>query len=180
MPSSAAMSAKPSFLYFNGAGRVFAVRVALFKAFGKDGWEDRRLEFSEWAEMKPKTPLGSLPVLTLEDGLQVTQTDSMLRWAAKKAGLYPSDETKALLCDELTFCVIEALSRCPPAAGDEGKAKRAEYAAGLLAKICAHMERGWASRSCWRMPLREHPGERCRTIPQPHASPGRPQGPLGA
>ena len=43
------MSSLPKLLYFNGAGRVFALRVAMFKAFGTDGWVDERIDFADWA-----------------------------------------------------------------------------------------------------------------------------------
>ena len=49
-----------------------------------------------------------------------------MRWAGSKSGLYPSDPTNALLCDEISCTVFECLSKVPPAAGEEGKAKREE------------------------------------------------------
>ena len=131
---------KPSLLYFNGAGRVFGLRVALFKAFGKDGWEDSRIEFHEWAALKPDQPLGSLPVLTLPDGRKIVQTDAIMRWAGKQSGLYPNDPLDALLVDETISTVFETLSKVPPAGGPDGKAKREEYAAGLMTKACTMLE----------------------------------------
>ena len=56
----------------------------MFKAFGKAGWVDERIEFAEWPELKPTTPLGSLPFLTLPDGRVVSQTDAMMRWAGRR------------------------------------------------------------------------------------------------
>ena len=129
------MSTLPKLTYFNGAGRVFALRVAMYKAFGKDGWVDHRVEFKDWAELKPSTPLGSLPVLTLADGTTLVQAEAMARWAGKKAGLYPEDPTAALVTDVITASVMEVLTKTPPAAGDEGKAKREEYAAGFMSKV---------------------------------------------
>ena len=35
---------KPKFTYFDTGGRAVACRICLFKAFGKDGWEDDRLK----------------------------------------------------------------------------------------------------------------------------------------
>ena len=138
----------PTLTYFNVAGRAYALRVAMFKAFGKAGWTDDRVDFSKWGELKPTTPLGSLPVLTLPDGRKVTQTDAMLRWAGRAAKLYPDDPIEALLVDEITQCVIDVLAKTPPAAGEEGKAKRTEYAeSGLLRKALTHFENklsdGW-------------------------------------
>lgn len=75
---------KPKLTYFDADGRVFGLRVAMFKAFGKDGWVDHRFPFSDWAEVKKTTPLGQVPVLTLPDGSTVTQTEAITRWAGKQ------------------------------------------------------------------------------------------------
>ena len=40
------------FTYFDVAGRALPCRVALFNAFGKDGWTDERLSFAEFGEKK--------------------------------------------------------------------------------------------------------------------------------
>ena len=113
----------------------------MFKAFGKDGWVDERIEIADWAELKPTTPLGYLPLLTLPDGSVVSQTDAMMRWAGRQSKLYPEDVTQGLFVDEITHTVIECLGKTPPAAGDEGKAMRTEYAnEGLLKKCCTLLE----------------------------------------
>lgn len=125
----------PKLTYFNLVGRVFGLRIALFKAFGKDGWIDDRIEFSQWADMKPKTPLGYLPILTLEDGEVRTQTDALTRWAGKKSGLYPSNEEDALIVDEVITTSFEALNKTPMSKNEEEKKKlRTEYAEGFLSK----------------------------------------------
>ena len=60
----------------------------MFKAFGKDGWIDERLQFPEFKERKPTLPLGYLPVLSIDDET-FTQTEAIVRWAANISGLYP-------------------------------------------------------------------------------------------
>jgi hypothetical protein len=37
----------------------------VFRAFGKDWWIDEPIEVDQWATMKPNTPFGSLPILSL-------------------------------------------------------------------------------------------------------------------
>ncbi len=45
-------SEKPVFIYFKGAGRATAARVALFNAFGENGWENKMLPYQEFADQK--------------------------------------------------------------------------------------------------------------------------------
>ena len=40
---TAAAAGKPRLLYFKGTGKCYGVRLALFAAFGKDGWIDERI-----------------------------------------------------------------------------------------------------------------------------------------
>jgi len=89
------------------------LRVMMFKIYGKDGWDDLRVEFEDWARVKPTLPLKFVPLLTLPDGRAVHQADAMVRWAAKKAELYPTDPDEALFVDEMISTVYEALSKAP-------------------------------------------------------------------
>lgn len=104
---------KPRLMYFNVPGRVAGLRIMMFKIYGKDGWEDRRVEFKDWAEIKPTLPLQFMPVLTLPDGRTLHQADAMYRWAARKAELYPADPEEALFVDEMISTVFEALAKAP-------------------------------------------------------------------
>eukprot|EP00343_Euplotes_focardii_P006903 CAMPEP_0205818968 /NCGR_PEP_ID=MMETSP0206-20130828/1106_1 /ASSEMBLY_ACC=CAM_ASM_000279 /TAXON_ID=36767 /ORGANISM="Euplotes focardii, Strain TN1" /LENGTH=69 /DNA_ID=CAMNT_0053111915 /DNA_START=24 /DNA_END=229 /DNA_ORIENTATION=+ len=52
--------------YFNLPGRAESLRLALSAA--KISFTDERIEFKDWPALKPSTPWGSLPVLTLADG----------------------------------------------------------------------------------------------------------------
>jgi len=61
------------------------------------------------------------------NGTLVTQSDSILRYAGKLAGLYPTDAYQALLCDEVAYVVEEAGVKLGPTfsmKGDEQKAAR--------------------------------------------------------
>jgi glutathione S-transferase len=132
----------PTLTYFNTAGRAFALRVALFQAFGKDGWVDVRIEFSDWAALKPTTSLGSLPNLSLPSGAVVAQTDALTRWAGKQGNLYPTDIDEALLVDEVMTTSFEALNKCPGGATpEEKKTAREEYAAGFLTTALTALEK---------------------------------------
>ena len=85
--------------YFGIAGRGEATRLAL--AISGTPWEDNRVAFSDWKDLKPATPWGSLPVLTLNDGRQIAQQRAVLRFVGKETGLYPADSFAAAQVDEL-------------------------------------------------------------------------------
>jgi len=104
---------RPQLVYFNVPGRVAGLRIMMFKIYGKDGWEDRRVAFKDWPKIKPTLPLQFLPLLTLPDGRTVQQAEAISRWAAKKAGLYPADADEALFVDEMSATVFGALSQAP-------------------------------------------------------------------
>lgn len=65
-----------------------------------DAGVDERIDFGAWGDLKPTTPLGFLPMLTLPSGLVINQSEAIMRWAFAKAGgaLAPDD---GLLSDEL-------------------------------------------------------------------------------
>ena len=73
---------------------------------------------------------------TLEiDGTTVTQSNSMLRYVGKMAGLYPDDPLQALYCDEAMDAVEDMLHQLVKTfglEGDELKAAREELADGWL------------------------------------------------
>ena len=54
----------------------------MFKAFGKDGWEDDRIaDFAAFGEAKKAGayPLGSVPVLLMPDGKLLCQSEAITR-----------------------------------------------------------------------------------------------------
>lgn len=105
-------------------GRAEPVRLAL--AIGGVDFEDHRFAYPEFAAVRKTTPFGQVPTLEV-DGVQITQCDSMLRYAGKLAGLYPEDAYQALLCDEVMYVVEEAGVKMGPTyrmTGEEQKAAR--------------------------------------------------------
>lgn len=136
---------KPRLLYFDIAGRAFRARVCLFKALGKEGWTDERVSGDDWKaddfKLKKSTPLGSMPVLYLPDGTTIVQSIAIANWAAKKAGMYPTDGDKAGLVDMVMLCSEEALSGAPQAGNSPEtlKQRREEFANGALRKLMGVM-----------------------------------------
>ena len=79
--------------YFDIEGVAEPIRLA-FALAGVD-FEDDRVKFPQWAELKPKTPHGTLPIMTIDDGPVIVQSQAMLRYAAsldKTGSLYPADK----------------------------------------------------------------------------------------
>ena len=79
-------------------GRAEPARLAF--AIGGIAFEDKRFAFPEFAEVRKQTPFGQVPTLRV-DGVQITQSDAITRYAGKLADLYPTDPYQALLCDEV-------------------------------------------------------------------------------
>ena len=85
--------------YFDiDGGRAEPIRIA-FHTAGID-FEDNRISFAEFGEMRSGTPFNSVPVLEI-DGAQITQSNALSRYIGKMAGLYPADDLQALYCDEV-------------------------------------------------------------------------------
>lgn len=90
-------SYKLTYFDFDG-GRAEPVRIAFHAA--DIAFEDHRISFQEFGEMRQDTRFNSVPVLEI-DGAAVTQSNSMMRYVGKMAGLYPEDNLQALYCDEV-------------------------------------------------------------------------------
>lgn len=99
----------PTLTYFDfDGGRGEPARLALH--IGGVAFEDRRIALSAWAAMRDSTPFQALPTLEV-DGMLVTQSNAILRYAGKLAGLYPTADLSALLCDEILDAVEDIGSR---------------------------------------------------------------------
>jgi glutathione S-transferase len=131
---------KITYFDFHG-GRGEPVRLAL--ALGGLAFDDHRFAYPEFADVRKNTPFGQVPVLEV-DGVQVTQCDSMLRYAGKLAGLYPTDAYQALLCDEVMYVVEEASVKLGPTfrmTGEEQKAARLALVNGSMPVYLAWLEK---------------------------------------
>jgi len=137
-----------SLLYFNGHGRAWAIR-ACFKIAGVSVPD----EFYTWPELQAqkgseKFPLGQMPTLQLDDGTYVAQSGAITRYAAKLAGLYPSDPLHALLVDEVIETCNEALAKAPQNKDEELKKKlREEYRANDLPRYYSFIQKRIGGRA---------------------------------
>lgn len=74
-------------------GAAEPVRLAFL--LGGIPFEDDRIKFPQWKELKPKTPYGQLPVLSIDDGEMKSQSGAQLRYVASidpTGTLYPKDK----------------------------------------------------------------------------------------
>ena len=110
-------SHKLTYFDFDG-GRAEPVRIA-FHAAGIE-FEDDRLSFQEFGEMRNDRRFNSLPVLEI-DGNQVTQTNALCRYVGKMANLYPADDVQALYCDEVLDALEDLLHKIVPTFGLKGE-----------------------------------------------------------
>jgi len=80
------MAAPIKLTYFAIEGPAEKIRLAL--TVGGIEFEDDRVTFDKWAELKPKTKYGQLPLMTIGSEV-VAQSGAMLRHAGTLANLYP-------------------------------------------------------------------------------------------
>jgi glutathione S-transferase len=87
------------FHYFHGRGIGEPIRL-LLKVGGIDFVDHRYTldEFAAMAELKAKVPFWQIPALEV-DGVFLGQTDSLMRFAARLANLYPHDSLEAARSD---------------------------------------------------------------------------------
>jgi glutathione S-transferase len=119
--------------YFDiDGGRAEPIRIA-FHTAGID-FEDNRISFPEFAEMRSGTRFNSVPVLEI-DGAQVTQSNALSRYIGKMAGLYPADDLQALYCDEVLGALEDVTNYVVQTFGLQGeelRLAREELVAGRL------------------------------------------------
>ncbi|KAL7573622.1 hypothetical protein ACA910_008755 [Epithemia clementina (nom. ined.)] len=95
--SSSSNLAKPTKLkltYFNIEGAAEPIRLAL--ALAQFDYEDDRVAFPDWQALKPQTPYGQLPLMTLngDESHVKTQSGAMLRYVGQVLApdlLYPPE-----------------------------------------------------------------------------------------
>jgi len=83
--------------YFNVGGRAELTRLIFAKS--GTGFEDERLEFSEWPARKASMPMAQLPVLRYKNH-ELIQSLTIARFAARKCGLVGKEEIDEFLCDQ--------------------------------------------------------------------------------
>lgn len=133
---------KLSLTYFDfDGGRGEPARIAL--GLGNIVFEDIRLPVAEWPSLKHQYPFHQVPVLEV-DGQALSQSNSINRYVAKLAGLYPADDWQAALCDEVMDAVDDVVQLVVNTfflSDDEKKSKREALVADELPLYLQQMAR---------------------------------------
>ncbi|XP_062560800.1 glutathione S-transferase-like [Armigeres subalbatus] len=82
--------------YFNV--KALGEPLRLLMSYGNLPFEDIRIEFEDWPTVKPTTPMGQMPVLSV-DGKQVHQSLAMARYLANQVGLAGANDWENLTID---------------------------------------------------------------------------------
>jgi glutathione S-transferase len=131
---------KLTYFGFDG-GRGEPIRLAL--AYGKIPFEDHRFPPSDWPAMKNQTPLHQVPVMEV-DGHIITQSNTLLRYAGKLAGLYPKDALEAAHCDEAMETIEDIVIKIVPTMfiqdDEEKRRAREALAAGPIPLFLGRLE----------------------------------------
>lgn len=107
---------KLTYFDFDG-GRGEPVRIAFHHA--DIAFEDHRISFDEFVKTRDTMRFRCSPTLEI-DGVETTQSNAMLRYVGKMAGLYPDDALQALYCDEAMGAVEDLLHQVVKTFGLEG------------------------------------------------------------
>src|SRR4051812_40524113 len=79
--------------YFDAEARAEPIRLAFH--FAGVPFTDERVGRPQWAELKPKTTWGSVPLLTIDEKTTIGQSVAILEYVGKLSSLYPTDAYKA-------------------------------------------------------------------------------------
>jgi len=85
--------------YFGARGFGEPIRYVL--AYKKADWENDIVANETWSALKPKTPMGQIPLLTLKDGRQLAQSKAILRFVSRELGVAPTNNFEAAEADML-------------------------------------------------------------------------------
>lgn len=110
--------------------------IRLLLELGGFDWEDCRVQFKDWAAMKPRTKWGQMPILEM-DGLEMTQTKAIVRFLAPMISIegipiYPADPLMAYKCDELIETFEDVRSKLSPTFSIKDQAEKEAARAALF------------------------------------------------
>lgn len=99
--------------YLNAKSRAEPIRLALF--IGGVPFDDERVSYEEILARRKQghLPFGQVPVMDIGDGYgPYSQSNALLRWAGRRAGLYPED--LQLQCDIALEALLELRGKMAP------------------------------------------------------------------
>lgn len=134
---------KPKLTYFDApVSRGEECRLALHIA-GID-FVDERIKSADWPVLKPHSPYGSMPFLTLPGRPPLAHSNAILVFIGRSHGLHPQDDFEAARHEGMMQHVEDLRLRVSPTirmADAEKKARREELVAGYLPEWAQAAER---------------------------------------
>ena len=138
-------------VYFEGKGRGEVSRL-IFAQAGVE-YEDKRVSKEEWAQLKPTTPTGQLPLLEV-DGKTLTGSRPINRFLAERFGLAGSNDLENAEIAGIIDLMEDFVMRLFPWFMEKDEAKKAELLKniseneipkymGILEKRCAANNGNW-------------------------------------
>ncbi|MCB9594671.1 MAG: glutathione S-transferase family protein [Sandaracinaceae bacterium] len=126
---------------FHG-GRGEDCRLALH--LGGADWADDRLGRGTWAERKPTTPFGGVPVLAVEGKGTLAQSNAILGYLGRTFGMHPADPFEGARHEMILEAVEEMRTKVSTTLAisepEAKKAAREALAAGPLPAWAAQVE----------------------------------------
>lgn len=136
------MSQNLKLTYFDiPGGRGEPARLAM--TIGGIEFTDHRVPFGEWPQVRESAPFHACPFMEV-DGRVIAQSNTILRYVGKMAGLYPEDLWQAALCDEVLDAVEDMWNKIGATMGIQDpealKTAREELAAGSYTRYLQQFE----------------------------------------
>ncbi|CCI39707.1 unnamed protein product [Albugo candida] len=94
-------------VYFDLKGRAELARLCF--AYGKVPFEDKRLSKEEFGAVKPKLPLGQVPVLHIDE-VVYPESAAIARYASQLSGLYPTEPQEIMKVEAVIGSFQELLT----------------------------------------------------------------------
>ena len=135
--------------YFDARGRAEVIRL-IFAQAGVE-YEDNRLTSEQWAEFKPRTPYGVIPVLEV-DGKKVAGSVPIARYLAKRFGMAGEDDMAALILDGAVDAVKDLVQKFGATFKEKDEEKKAALKKDLteyvIPRVLGGLEKLAAANNC--------------------------------
>ena len=124
MPASEA-SDMPQYklTYFDRRGRAEIIRLILAQA-GVE-YEDKRIAFEDWGQLKPQTPFGYIPILEV-DGKVLSGSGPIARFLAERHGLAGSNDVENAEIAGIADCIVDYVAQMIKWMFEKDEARKAE------------------------------------------------------
>ena len=130
--------------YFNSRGNAEVIRI-MFAQAGVE-YEDVRFTSEQWAEFKPKTPYGVLPVLEV-DGTMIPGSRPISRYLGRQWDMEGSDDIASAIVDGAVDAMTDLVQKLAPLFFEKDEEKKAAIKKDLLEKLMPRVLGGLEKRA---------------------------------